>query len=80
LGEAELNFENQTIIVTGAAGNLGRAVARQFHDAAARVILVDAKSEFLDRHFPKPDPRYVKIAVDLLDPDAVSHSFRAGSD
>ncbi len=70
-----MRFENQTIVVTGAAGNLGRAVARQFHDAAARVILVDAKPEFLDRHFPKSDPRYIKLAVDLLDPDAVQYSL-----
>jgi NADP-dependent 3-hydroxy acid dehydrogenase YdfG len=70
-----MTFENQTIVVTGAAGNLGRAVAEGFHGAGARVILVDVKQEFLDNHFPGEDPRYAKVAVDLLDQDAVAASF-----
>jgi NAD(P)-dependent dehydrogenase (short-subunit alcohol dehydrogenase family) len=70
-----LNFANQTIVVTGAAGNLGRAVAKQFHDAGARIILVDVKDEYLAPHFPQSDPRYVKLALDLLDRDAVVQAF-----
>lgn len=70
-----MSFENQTIAVTGAAGNLGRAVAAQFHEAGARVILVDASPEFLDGSFPGEDPRYVKTAVDLLDAAAVATCF-----
>lgn len=68
-------FENQTVVVTGAAGNLGLTVANQFHAANARVILVDAKLEYLDSRFPDSDPRYVKLAVDLLDREAVAKSF-----
>lgn len=74
-GENTVNFEHQTIVVTGAAGNLGSAVARQFHAAAARVVLIDAKREMLDGRFPGTDPRYVKLAVDLLDGDAVAQTF-----
>ena len=70
-----MNFENQTIVITGAAGNLGRAVVEQFHAAAARVILVDAKQEYLDSRFPGADSRYVKLVVDLLDQDAVAKAF-----
>lgn len=70
-----LSFENKTIVVTGAAGNLGRVVAERFHAAAARVILVDAKLEYLDSRFPGDDPRYIKLAVDLLDPDAVAEAL-----
>ena len=70
-----MTFENKTIVVTGAAGNLGRAVAGNFHAAGARVVLVDAKREFLDSHFPGEDPGYVKTAVNLLDQNAVAASF-----
>jgi NAD(P)-dependent dehydrogenase (short-subunit alcohol dehydrogenase family) len=62
-----LTFENQTIVVTGAAGNLGRAVAASFHATSARLILVDASMEFLNNGFPGDDDRLVKVAVDLLD-------------
>ncbi|SVE19761.1 uncharacterized protein METZ01_LOCUS472615, partial [marine metagenome] len=58
-----MSFKNQTIVITGAAGNLGSAVAETFHEANARVVLVDAKAEILDRRFPDSDSRYVKGPV-----------------
>jgi NAD(P)-dependent dehydrogenase (short-subunit alcohol dehydrogenase family) len=70
-----LTFANQTIVITGAAGNLGSAVALAFHQAEGRVILVDETQGFLDNRFPDDDPRLVKVAVDLLDRDAVAASF-----
>jgi NAD(P)-dependent dehydrogenase (short-subunit alcohol dehydrogenase family) len=70
-----LNFENKTIVITGAAGSLGRAVAEVFHAAGARVVLMDMKQKFLDNHFPDNDPLYAKIAVNLLDPVEVAAAF-----
>ena len=70
-----MNFENKTIVITGAAGNLGRAVAETFHAAGARVVLMDVKQKFLDSHFPDDDPQYAKIAVNLLDPVEVAAVF-----
>jgi NAD(P)-dependent dehydrogenase (short-subunit alcohol dehydrogenase family) len=70
-----VSFENKTVVITGAAGNLGAAVATAFYDAGSRVILVDAKMEFLDSRFPEADPRYVRVAVDLLEAGAVNRSF-----
>ena len=70
-----MTFKDQTIVVTGAAGNLGAVVAAAFHQAGARVVLVDAMQGFLDHRFPDADPRYVKLAVDLLDREAVAASF-----
>ncbi len=70
-----MTFENQTIVITGAAGNLGSTVAMAFHEAGARVILVDATQAFLDGRFPDSDPRLIKVAVDLLDRDALTASF-----
>ena len=71
-----MTFKNQTIVVTGAAGNLGRAVVAAFHAASARVVLVDAKLEFLDNSFPGDDPKLVKVAVDLLDRGATAAAMK----
>ena len=43
-----MSFENKTVIVTGAAGNLGRAVAKAFGDLSANLVLVDLKRERLE--------------------------------
>ena len=34
---------NQVVVVTGASGNLGRAVSRAFHEAGAQLVLVGRK-------------------------------------
>lgn len=43
------------IVVTGAAGALGRAVVRHFLDAGARVALIDHRMEHLNSAFPGLD-------------------------
>ena len=46
-----MNFSNRTVIVTGAAGNLGKAVAKAFGDLGADLMLVDLKRESLQAAF-----------------------------
>jgi NAD(P)-dependent dehydrogenase (short-subunit alcohol dehydrogenase family) len=53
-----LGLENRGVIVTGAAGGIGRAVTAAFADAGARVALVD-----VDRD------RCEQVASELSDPD-----------
>ena len=36
------DFTNQVIMITGASGNLGAAVARTFYESSGRLALVDA--------------------------------------
>lgn len=36
-----MNFEGKTTVVTGAAGGIGEALARRFHEAGARVVVAD---------------------------------------
>ena len=38
-----MKFDRKTARVTGAAGNLGRAVAQAFADRGTRLVLVDVK-------------------------------------
>ena len=46
------DFSGRVVLVTGAAGNLGRAVARSFHLAGARTVLADRESSRLQQAFP----------------------------
>lgn len=68
------DFSDRVVIVTGAAGNLGYAVARAFQAAGARLVLVDRAADRLPRLFPElatsPD-HFLATSVDLTDAAAV---------
>jgi NAD(P)-dependent dehydrogenase (short-subunit alcohol dehydrogenase family) len=68
------DFTDRIVIVTGAAGNLGSAVARAFQAAGANLVLVDRKPDRLPRLFPElagsPD-HFFATSVDLTDEGAV---------
>ena len=68
------DFAGQVVIVTGAAGNLGGAVAHAFRTAGARLVLVDRAPDRLPRLFPDladSADHYLAASVDLLDEGAV---------
>ena len=46
-----MSMDDRTVIVTGAAGNLGKAVAKAFADLGANLVLVDLKRDALERAF-----------------------------
>lgn len=63
-----MDFSNVTAVVTGAAGNLGRAVFRAFADRGANVALVDRRVDRLvDRYGPAND-RTLYVGANLLEP------------
>ncbi|MGQ9599069.1 MAG: SDR family NAD(P)-dependent oxidoreductase [Anaerolineae bacterium] len=68
------NVMGLVVIVTGAAGNLGGAVARAFASAGARLVLVDRAADRLLHLFPEwvdsPD-HYLATSVDLTQEEAV---------
>jgi NAD(P)-dependent dehydrogenase (short-subunit alcohol dehydrogenase family) len=47
------DLNDKIVIVTGAAGNLGQAVARAFQAAGSRLVLVDRRSDRLPALFPE---------------------------
>jgi NAD(P)-dependent dehydrogenase (short-subunit alcohol dehydrogenase family) len=64
------DFADRVVIVTGAAGNLGGAVARAFHAAGADLVLVDHKPDRLSRLFPElagSPGHLLATSVDLTD-------------
>lgn len=62
-----MNFGNQTVVVTGAAGNLGKAVAGAFAALGANLVLVDLKRESLATAFGAENDRRLYAAANLLD-------------
>jgi NAD(P)-dependent dehydrogenase (short-subunit alcohol dehydrogenase family) len=56
----------RTVLITGAAGNLGRAVAKAFGDAGDNLVLLDVEPGAL----PATD-RQLYIAANLLEPQSV---------
>jgi NAD(P)-dependent dehydrogenase (short-subunit alcohol dehydrogenase family) len=68
------SFSKKIVMVTGAAGNLGRAVTAAFEAAGANLALVDRGEQRLRQAFPhiidSPD-HFLGNCADLTDPDAV---------
>lgn len=71
-----MNFTGKTAFITGAAGNLGRAVATAFEAAGAAVVLVDIDPVQLE-HAYAAGPRRLSLAASLLDAQAVTHAADA---
>ena len=67
----ELN--QQVIVITGAAGAVGRVVAQRFVQVGATVALWDQKLDSLQSLHQELDPHPLTVAVDLTDPDAVDN-------
>lgn len=62
-----MQFDNQVVIITGAAGNLGRATATAFAEAGARRVLLDNNADGLRAAFGEDGADQVSVAVDLSD-------------
>jgi NAD(P)-dependent dehydrogenase (short-subunit alcohol dehydrogenase family) len=68
------DFSDYVIVVTGAAGNLGSAVARAFQSAGAKLALVDRAADRLDSIFvdmAAPTDYLFIPAIDLTNADDV---------
>jgi NAD(P)-dependent dehydrogenase (short-subunit alcohol dehydrogenase family) len=61
-----------TVLVTGACGNLGRAVAAAFAARGHRLALLDRDAAQLEAAFGKDDARHLNLACDLLDAISVA--------
>jgi NAD(P)-dependent dehydrogenase (short-subunit alcohol dehydrogenase family) len=70
---------NRTVIVTGASGNLGRAVAGAFEAAGANLVLVARHAEALARQFGSAGERRLFVAADLARQDDANGVAAAAS-
>jgi NAD(P)-dependent dehydrogenase (short-subunit alcohol dehydrogenase family) len=62
-----MNLGNRTVIVTGAAGNLGAAVGKAFADLGENLVLVDLKRESLEKVFGSENDHRLFASSNLLD-------------
>ena len=67
------DFNESVVIVTGASGNLGSAVSQAFHQAGARLVLVDKSAERLARldRGPLSNGHHLAQGIDVNDPASV---------
>ena len=72
-----MNFHNKVVLVTGAAGNLGQAVAKKFAVAGASLVLLDIDKKALDAVYAAQIQPYLAVSVDLLDRDSVGAAVQA---
>ena len=66
-----MEFSNRVVIVTGAAGNLGRATAQAFAAAGARCVLLDNNGDGLRTAYGEDRADQLALTVDLADPAAL---------
>ncbi|MCA9924093.1 MAG: SDR family NAD(P)-dependent oxidoreductase, partial [Anaerolineales bacterium] len=68
------HFDDKVVMITGASGNLGSAVAQVFRAGGARLALVDRHRDLIEEAFPDlvaaPD-RFFNPSADLTSPEAV---------
>ncbi len=66
-----MNFNNRTVLITGASGNLGRAVANAFAQLGANLVLVDLQRGSLEKAFGAEDMQRLFAPANLLDMEQV---------
>jgi len=63
-------FKDKVVLVTGAAGSLGKAVVAAFAEQDAKVLLLDINDDVLKNAFPQSSAAN-RLGVNLMDPAAV---------
>ena len=58
-----MDAQTRTVMITGAAGNLGRCVAASFHASGANLVLIDQRRESLAKAFGAEDLLHAVRAV-----------------
>jgi NAD(P)-dependent dehydrogenase (short-subunit alcohol dehydrogenase family) len=72
-----MSFKNQTVVITGAAGNLGQAVAARFAAEGANLALLDLNQSALEKVPTAGAGDVLRQGVDLSDAVSVSAAIGA---
>jgi NAD(P)-dependent dehydrogenase (short-subunit alcohol dehydrogenase family) len=62
-----MSLDKRTVIITGAAGSLGKSVARAFDDLGTNLVLVDVHQHRLEQAFGAENDGRVLVAANLLE-------------
>ncbi|MEO8754273.1 MAG: SDR family NAD(P)-dependent oxidoreductase [Casimicrobiaceae bacterium] len=76
----DLDFAGHTVLVTGATGNLGRAVAAAFAARGANLGLLDRKPDRLEAAYGKASAKLLFLPADLLDAAQVEAAAKSAMD
>jgi NAD(P)-dependent dehydrogenase (short-subunit alcohol dehydrogenase family) len=71
-----MTFTNSTVLVAGAAGNLGRAVANAFAQRGANLVLVSLRRESLEKTFGAEMEGRLLVPANLLDQEQVNAAVK----
>src|SRR3990167_5288183 len=66
----------KTVMLTGAAGNLGQAVAAAFAASGANLVLLDLRRESLERRFGVESAQRLFVPANLLDESEVRRAVQ----
>ncbi|MDV6247485.1 SDR family oxidoreductase [Rhodococcus opacus] len=69
------DFKGRTVLVTGAAQGIGKALAEYFLTSNARVIVADRDAALLDREWSDNSDDVLRLAVDVADSDSVEQAI-----
>ena len=72
-----MSFGNQTVVITGAAGNLGHAVAAAFAAASANLVLLDLNEDALKKTPTTGAGDVLRQRVDLSDAASIAAAVNA---
>src|SRR5256885_14752494 len=72
-----MTFAKQTVLVTGAAGNLGRAVADAFFERGANLALIGRRLEDLTEAYGSATARLLLAPANLLDQAEVDAAVKS---
>jgi NAD(P)-dependent dehydrogenase (short-subunit alcohol dehydrogenase family) len=72
-----MEFSNKTVLITGAAGNLGVAVAELMSARGARLVLLDLRRDGLVQRYGQATDRRLLLPVNLLQPTEVQDAVLA---
>lgn len=74
------DFQGKNCLITGAAGNLGRAVAAAFASAGAALTLLDHDDGKLQSAYGRTDQQMLLVRADLLDSVSVAKAVKSSLD
>lgn len=72
INRSSLLFSDKSVVVTGAAGALGKGVFEHFAALDARVVALDYSEDLLNASFPEKDSRHRYLPVDLTSAESCS--------
>jgi NAD(P)-dependent dehydrogenase (short-subunit alcohol dehydrogenase family) len=75
-----MDHSNQTVLVTGAGGNLGRALAQLLAQRGARLVLLERDGAHLRRLYGGDNERQLLLEADLLAQSQVDAAVSAAQD